>query len=740
MKCKNTKDAIFPVIPEEEFFGRQDIIEDIYAITQRPSVSSGRSIFLCGRPKTGKTEVLRRLYNRLFWEQDKYVPFYYVFPEESLTVYDLCKDYLSEFLRQYLGFIKKDPALIRGGISLKRLSRLLKEERSPLIASLIENLYDHIEDKNPMSAIKTSFSAPSFVSSIENAPFLLAIDDFHNVCRLPFTERQGLFKEIGKAIKNSALIHVLAGYSPLRLKGFIGSLAGAVEIRELGGLSGRYCEEMWYILHRGLPECLKKTEISCVVKELAFNPFYIKTIIQRAKKDNLGITDLKTFYSLYLYELISGDLHLFFSSLLNGVNQGPKRSAVILLKACCEYKLIDISSIESSLPCSRSDAIVIMEAFCLKGLISGSATGYKGIDDPVLKDFINILYRLNVNREDTAHIKGIWLWKKLRSVEAENALNKDKALLDRCKAVLDGFHCQSIPSILFDYKTFHDRFKDKEYSQIANELRLEKRSIRLPLIVGSALENIPSFSDIKHVILGYGFSDGVYKEGNESIWIVGCFFPDSLVSLEEASRFVENAKGIEEELEGKNILKWMISKEGFSDETMEMLVKHNVFASNMVQVYLIGGILTGVENMKEGESDYEFELVLPMVSETELVAARAVEEIAKKGSFDDNATNQIKMALIEACINAIEHSRVKDGKVYLRFLLNKERLTIYVENEGKDFEPALVAEPHIDEKIFGSHKRGFGIKLIKNLMDSVNFEKVNNYTRLKMVKYIKEEK
>jgi serine/threonine-protein kinase RsbW len=95
------------------------------------------------------------------------------------------------------------------------------------------------------------------------------------------------------------------------------------------------------------------------------------------------------------------------------------------------------------------------------------------------------------------------------------------------------------------------------------------------------------------------------------------------------------------------------------------------------------------------------------------------------------------MAVIEACINATEHSRKKNGKISLRFAVHPDRLTIYVQNEGKSFDPSLVAEPNIDDQLIGKSKRGWGIKLMKSFMDEVKFEKVNEGTKLKMTKYLK---
>jgi anti-sigma regulatory factor (Ser/Thr protein kinase) len=63
----------------------------------------------------------------------------------------------------------------------------------------------------------------------------------------------------------------------------------------------------------------------------------------------------------------------------------------------------------------------------------------------------------------------------------------------------------------------------------------------------------------------------------------------------------------------------------------------------------------------------EFEMVIPMGEDTELIAANTLEHIARRINFPPEAINQIKTALVEACINAAEHSHSPDRKFISNF-------------------------------------------------------------------------
>ena len=92
------------------------------------------------------------------------------------------------------------------------------------------------------------------------------------------------------------------------------------------------------------------------------------------------------------------------------------------------------------------------------------------------------------------------------------------------------------------------------------------------------------------------------------------------------------------------------------------------------------------------------------------------------------------MALIEARINAFEHSETK-SEIFIHFIISDESLTIKVIDKGKGFDTSNIKIPNIETKLKTSErKRGWGIMLIKELMDSVDFESSNDGTTLTMVK------
>jgi serine/threonine-protein kinase RsbW len=135
----------------------------------------------------------------------------------------------------------------------------------------------------------------------------------------------------------------------------------------------------------------------------------------------------------------------------------------------------------------------------------------------------------------------------------------------------------------------------------------------------------------------------------------------------------------------------------------------------------------------------EYVAVLPMGDDNELLAASMVEQIARKFNFPTEAINQIKTAIVEACINAAEHSLSPDRKIYQRFRFENDRLVITISSRGVVPSKQNLGEgarPAEDIELT-DERRGWGLKLIRSLMDEVEFERVDDGTSLRMTKYLR---
>jgi serine/threonine-protein kinase RsbW len=123
------------------------------------------------------------------------------------------------------------------------------------------------------------------------------------------------------------------------------------------------------------------------------------------------------------------------------------------------------------------------------------------------------------------------------------------------------------------------------------------------------------------------------------------------------------------------------------------------------------------------ELEKNLQLHIPSVPGFEKVAMDFAASVAKMMQFPEARIEDLKTAIAEACINAIEHGNKLDAstKVGISLTVEGAKLQVAVQDEGTGI--GQVETPSIDQKMAGQQKtRGWGIFLIQSLMDEVAFE------------------
>lgn len=137
----------------------------------------------------------------------------------------------------------------------------------------------------------------------------------------------------------------------------------------------------------------------------------------------------------------------------------------------------------------------------------------------------------------------------------------------------------------------------------------------------------------------------------------------------------------------------------------------------------------------------EVHLTIPVAPEMEIAATAQVSALGEWMEMGRDKIDEVKMAVVEACINAFEHSATPDRKVALAFRIGSDDggrgayLEVDVADAGRGFDPTRVRTPEIANALKSSRKRGWGIKIIESLMDDVRIESGEHGTRIVMRKY-----
>ncbi|MBT4501718.1 MAG: ATP-binding protein [Gemmatimonadetes bacterium] len=134
------------------------------------------------------------------------------------------------------------------------------------------------------------------------------------------------------------------------------------------------------------------------------------------------------------------------------------------------------------------------------------------------------------------------------------------------------------------------------------------------------------------------------------------------------------------------------------------------------------------------EKPKDVDLIIPMIPEMELTATKTAEAVGEFMKLDQDKIEEIKMALIEACINAFEHSKSEDGRVGISFDIGTEELTIQITDRGKGFDMGQAREKLEKRRESGESRRGWGLTIMQELMDDVKVESGETGTCITMTK------
>jgi serine/threonine-protein kinase RsbW len=120
------------------------------------------------------------------------------------------------------------------------------------------------------------------------------------------------------------------------------------------------------------------------------------------------------------------------------------------------------------------------------------------------------------------------------------------------------------------------------------------------------------------------------------------------------------------------------------------------------------------------------EISLPNELGYERIAMACSASFARMIGFLPERIEDLKTAVSEACLNAMEHGNQSrpDARVVVRLEYELDALTIYVRDEGTGIQE-IPSDPDIVKKIESLETpRGLGIFLIKQLADHVDFNQM----------------
>lgn len=116
---------------------------------------------------------------------------------------------------------------------------------------------------------------------------------------------------------------------------------------------------------------------------------------------------------------------------------------------------------------------------------------------------------------------------------------------------------------------------------------------------------------------------------------------------------------------------------------------------------------------------------------------RFVETHTVEAGFSVESVEQFKVAVDEACTNVIKHAYSGDETRVLDIsvILESTQCTIRIRDDGNSFKPSEYHEPNIFELAKRRHAGGFGVHIMRRLMDRVEYDHSGGMNEVRLIKY-----
>ena len=762
-------------LSDDEFFDREAELDKLYFLATGRNTAKlraekepravhtrrARKALLLGPPRVGKTEILCKTYDRLFNEGADVVPVYYAFKNYSAEPERFATDFLSQFLAQFIAFRRADARLIAASSEpLAVISSAAPPEDYLWIRAMVDSFSRAASVGDTTLIVRSALSAPSIAAANAQLSLFVMVDNFHLLAG-DQSRKPGSFVDLrsefiralptdripassGVALQASS-VYLLCGLRRVMVDTIPAdeSMFSRLDLIRVEPMNEEPLERLIRSIAESLNVEVSDSTTELMIQQLNRDLFYIRALIDGAASRRTALRTFMEFERAYTEEVMGGRIGYYLNALLREVAPDSRSCRAVLeaLSLIVEASApVPIDAVIERMGEHVADSESLLVRLHSRELLEMNYGFVSAPDDPVLIDFVRAKYRNEIAGVRRPVAGEQLLSEKLKHSYRLMMSRYNRAVESQLVGLLSRFDFQGVPATLFDQSAFDKRYRGMSRVQVRRALDEEPERVRLPQIV---MVNDAGSGDQPGItwrlFAANGFEGGIYSEANEIYWLIALINSKEPLDVETLNRIDQRLEAVSRATEDKSgqaarTIRWYISKEGFSAVAADRLSSLRAYRSTYSQLDLIQDYLVKLQTgEKEARPASEFELVIPVEDEAELIAARTVEQIARAADFEQEAINQIKTALIEACLNAAEHGDSPDQRIYQRFAIEDDRLIITVSNKGKTFG----ATNGQSSSLIGSQSRGRGLQIIRALMDEVRFERTDDGTSLVMTKFLK---
>ncbi|MEM7533203.1 MAG: ATP-binding protein [Chloroflexota bacterium] len=574
---------LYEGLNEAIFVDRNDDLAYFWDWATNTPHFKANSIALIGRRRTGKTAILQKLVNRLFYKQTDVMPVFisfarYLHRKTPITSYDFAREYIQSYVVSYLAFRYRDPSLMDNDLPFDTLRKYAEEKEDAFVLDLFEQYDLALNAPTPYDVVRFAINKPSGLARRSNLPTALIVDEFQVLTNV-YDPVQDVYQDITDSFQyavESRSAPMLVSGSAISLlvnQALGGMLSGRFHYWYLEPIPKEYIHDLVFRLRKYTNDGENRVEVDERFAEAMWQmtggyPYSIDCLMDSQSPDRVLYPDLDALKKVVIYELtdLRGRLyqhyHEEFGRFIHELNDGDTTRRVLLWVAKHADELLMAKNIAKDLKLDQREVAVSMEklrqadVLTRQGLIS-----YYGPSDPMLCRYIE--YQHSLEFDDFTPETVLKNWKEEYD-QVRGDLNQALGEIGELYArmVMRGFEGQTIDGA--DYFTLPNKVTLPKFMRIERRggLVVEGESVEID-VTGEWLLNREPLA--------------------KGAWLVEAKYTQEPITKPVVAHFLKQSKQVEGRFGYQQVVRWFFSRSGFTGPAETLMKQEGVLYSDWKQ-------------------------------------------------------------------------------------------------------------------------------------------------------------
>ncbi|MEM7535117.1 MAG: hypothetical protein AAF639_23275 [Chloroflexota bacterium] len=560
----------------EHFVDRDEILDELQEwATQFPKQSASTHA-LIGRRRTGKTSILMKLYEYLFYKQQTVLPVFITFEdfllrEGPISTLEYIETFLGGYIASYAAFRLRQPELLTIANKWDRLREIVEPQADDLLQELYQR-FDRLvvdNDANRLASFARGLPTdPTWYAQQKKMPTIVIIDEFQMVTQVHHPVLDRIRSMTGAYV--SAVESLVA---PMLVSGSAVSLL--VNRALADGLSGRiggfyyvdplpqkYTHDLVFRLAAEYKLKADEAFAEMVWKVTKGYPYSVYCLMATKSPERKKYPNLDALNKVVEFELTNSRGQLWhhygseFAKYSEELNDGLTTRKVMFWATKYPKKRIDVKQIAKTIGETEATVRASLEKLQWVDIVMRvGLRSHEGPSDPMLRRFIEYEYYLEI--EELSPKEALKDWHQ-EFLSLQGSVNKFVGHVAEgyVYAILSGFDGRTV--------------QGKRYFNLDQDVilppftKIERRG-------GIVQKNKPFEMDL---ICEYALPNG-----GIGAWMVQVKYWKDPVGEKEIREFLDSVQRIANEKGYADVTRWYFCKQGYRAKAEAMLKQHGVLYS-----------------------------------------------------------------------------------------------------------------------------------------------------------------